>query len=74
MKKLRINNGLKVMTLSNGKLKNAGIREGFIITHVDKKPISSVQDISNILDNKTGGVLMEGIYPNGLRAYYGFGL
>ena len=74
LKKLRINNGLKVMTLSNGKLKNAGIREGFIITHVDKKPISSVQDISSILDNKTGGFLMEGIYPNGLRAYYGFGL
>jgi hypothetical protein len=27
-----------------------------------------------MLENKTGGVLIEGMYPNGMRAYYGFGL
>jgi S1-C subfamily serine protease len=74
MKKLNIAGGLKVSKLNPGKLLSAGIREGFIITSVDKKKISSVEDIKTALDNKKGGVLIEGIYPNGMRAYYGFGL
>jgi hypothetical protein len=27
-----------------------------------------------LLENKTGTVLIEGFYPNGARAYYGFAL
>ncbi|MES2838298.1 MAG: Do family serine endopeptidase [Bacteroidota bacterium] len=74
MRKLKIENGLKVATLSPGKLRSAGIREGFIITTIDKKVIASVEDLNQVLDNKKGGILIEGIYPNGLRAYYGFGI
>ncbi|MDQ3047834.1 MAG: Do family serine endopeptidase [Bacteroidota bacterium] len=74
MKKLNILNGLKVTKLNAGKLLSAGIREGFIITGVDKKKINSVEDIKTALENKKGGVLIEGIYPNGMRAYYGFGM
>lgn len=74
MKKLGIDNGLKVNKLGAGKLLSAGIREGFIITSVDKKKITSVEDIKAALETKKGGVLIEGIYPNGMRAYYGFGM
>ncbi len=73
-KKLGIENGLRVNKLSAGKLLSAGIKEGFIITNVDKKKISTIEDIKAALDNKKGGVLIEGIYPNGMRAYYGFGM
>ncbi|MBN8697140.1 MAG: Do family serine endopeptidase [Bacteroidetes bacterium] len=73
-KKLGIENGLRISKLSAGKLLSAGIKEGFIITGVDKKKISSVEDIKSALENKKGGVLIEGVYPNGMRAYYGFGL
>jgi len=72
--KLRINNGLKITKLENGKLKNAGIREGFIIMSVDKKVVKTADDLKGALSDKQGGVLIEGIYPNGMRAYYGFGL
>jgi len=74
MKKLNIDNGLRVTKLNAGKLLSAGIKEGFIITSVDKKKVSNVDDIKTALENKKGGVLIEGIYPNGMRAYYGFGL
>lgn len=74
MKRLNIENGLRISKLSGGKLRSAGIREGFIITAIDKKKINSVQDIQAALENKKGGVLIEGVYPNGMRAYYGFGL
>ncbi|MBL7883521.1 MAG: Do family serine endopeptidase, partial [Bacteroidia bacterium] len=73
-KKLGIENGLKITKLNAGKLLSAGIKEGFVITSVDKKKINSLEDIKSVLENKKGGVLIEGVYPNGMRAYYGFGL
>ena len=57
-----------------GNLSSAGIREGFIITYNNKKPIRSTEDLENALKTKQGGVLIEGIYPNGMKAYYGFGI
>jgi len=72
--RLDIDYGLKVSQLEHGKLLEAGIREGFIITKVDKRPIINVDDIEEALDNATDGVLIEGIYPNGRRGYYGVGL
>ena len=72
--KLGIRSGLQVRNLSNGKLKGAGIKEGFIITRVDRKPVQSAADVMSALSKKDGGVLIEGVYPNGLTAYYGFGM
>lgn len=72
--KLRINNGLQVAKLNSGKLMSAGIKEGFIITRVDKKLIHNYDDLLNALEDKKGGVLIEGVYPNGMKAYYGFGI
>ncbi len=74
LKKLNIENGLRVTKLNAGKLASAGIKEGFIITSVDKKKISSIEDVKATLANKKGGVLIEGVYSNGMRAYYGFGM
>jgi hypothetical protein len=72
--KLRIGNGVKIGKLTEGKLAQVGIKEGFIITSIDKKKVSKVDDIKNLLSNKSGAVLIEGFYPNGARAYYGFEL
>jgi len=74
LKRLGLKSGLQVRNLSSGKLKGAGIREGFIITRIDRKNVLSSQDVIGALGKKEGGVLIEGVYPNGLTAYYGFGL
>jgi serine protease Do len=74
MKKLGIQNGVKISKLDNGKLAQAGIKPGFIITSIDKKKVSSADDVELTIKNKTGGILIEGVYPNGTRAFYGFGL
>lgn len=50
------------------------VKEGFIITSIDKKKINTLKDVQDILEHKTGGVLIEGVYPNGMRAYYALGL
>lgn len=72
--KLGITGGVKITRLNPGILRNAGIREGFIVTSIDKKAIKTTEDLMNALQDKKGGILIEGVYPNGMRAYYGFGL
>jgi Do/DeqQ family serine protease len=74
LKRLNLDHGLKITQLQAGKLLSVGIQEGFIITSIDKKKITCTKDIELALTNKKGGVLIEGIYPNGMKAYYGFGI
>lgn len=72
--KFNIDYGFKIASLGNGKLRSAGISAGFIILSVDRIPMRTTQDLKDALANRQGGVLIEGVYPNGLRAYYGIGL
>jgi len=72
--KLGLDAGVKVKELQTGKLKNAGLKEGFIITSIDNKKVKSPSEVMEYLEAKRGGVLIEGVYPNGMRAYYGFGM
>ncbi|NLR91168.1 Do family serine endopeptidase [Flammeovirga sp. SR4] len=72
---LGLNGGLAVTKLQpNGKLYNAGIREGFIITSVDREEVTNLDDLGNALRGKSGGILIEGMYPDGQREYVGIGL
>lgn len=74
LRQLGLQHGVKVKSLRRGELMNKGVREGFIITHIDKSPVRTTQDIEDLLQGKRGGVLLEGVYPNGKRAYYAIGL
>ena len=74
MARLNIENGMKISDLNGGKLRSAGIKEGFIITRVDKKKIENFDQLANALDGKKGGILIEGVYPNGQKRYYGLGM
>jgi len=65
---------VKVMNINGGKLRSSGIREGFIITRIDRTLMREPKDVLRALDEKRGGVLIEGVYPNGTRAYYGLGV
>lgn len=71
---LNLDFGYKIVRLDDGKLKSSGIRVGFILLAVDRQPVRTMSDLREALANHNGGVLIEGIYPNGLRAYYGIGL
>jgi serine protease Do len=70
--KYRVDSGVKVEEVGEGKWKRANIREGFVITAVDNKKVSNVDELLSILKSKQGqGALIEGVYPNGEKAYYG---
>lgn len=74
LRALRLDRGVKVVNVQGGKFRSSGIREGFIITSIDQQPVSTPEDIQRILSDRKGGVLIEGYYPNGTKAYYGVGL
>ena len=74
LRKLGLDHGVQVTELSDGLLRNAGVREGYVITEIDKKSIRNLDDLNKILSSKSGGILLEGVYPNKVRAYYGFGI
>ncbi len=75
--KLGLAGGVRVKSLRMGKLANqTDMREGFIITKVSNKSLTNVEELSNLLQNARGGVMLEGVYPNNLDriCYYAFGL
>lgn len=71
---LRIRSGAEITALADGKFKQAGIKEGFIITSVNRRPIRTAEELNTILSNSKGGIYIEGVYPNGKVAYYAFGI
>lgn len=68
-RQLNIENGIIIRELNKGKLRDAGLKEGFIITNVNKKAIYEVKDFKREIGNSKGGILIEGIYPNGKPDY-----
>ena len=72
-KRIGKNGGVKLIDIEEGKWMDASIKRGFIITKIDKESVSNIQQLSKIIDNKKDGMLVEGYYPNGAKAYYGIG-
>ena len=74
--RLGIEGGIKVTELDDGLLKSqTEIQEGFIITGINHKPVSSVDDLRKALEHRRGGVLVQGIYEDYPgEIYYAFGL
>jgi len=71
---LGIKSGVRVKEVGKGKLRDAGIRNGFIITAVNDKPVNSTKEIQTIINavESKGRILINGIYPNGQVMYYVF--
>jgi serine protease Do len=68
---LQLEGGVRLKSVQDGKWKEAGIKEGYIISHIDKIPVDNVEDLNQILDFKKGGILVEGFYPDGEKGVFG---
>ena len=73
---LAITKGLKVVGVKAGKFKNAGIRDGFIITDINNMPVDSRDDVENIYNqimrssDSDKVMFITGFYPTGKKVYY----
>ena len=73
---LRIRSGLEVDSLSEGRLKKAGVLQGFVITHVNQVAVRTVKELEVAVQRsfQSGrGILIEGRYPDGTPSYYAIG-
>ena len=67
---LGVQSGVRITDLKQGKVSEfTDIKKGFVITQIDDQPVNSVEDLINILKDKQGKVLVEGIYPNRAESY-----
>lgn len=75
-KELQIKNGVEVVGLKAGKFRNAGIKEGFIITEINNTPVSSRDDVENIYNSimsssdKRKVMIVFGYHPDGTEDVY----
>lgn len=72
---LGISGGLKVTGLKDGRFKDAGIKDGFIILDVNNARVTKVDDIEKIYDairksDEDHVMFITGIYPTGQKRYY----
>ena len=67
-RQLDIRGGVQVVGIkADGLMARARIKEGFVITHINDKPVRSLADLQRM----TGKVrTIDGVYPNGRAASY----
>ncbi|MEJ8800948.1 Do family serine endopeptidase [Pontibacter sp. H249] len=74
MNKLGIDGGAKISNVGSSKFRDTGMKDGFIITRIDKYAVNQPSDVEKYLKNIDSGVVyIEGVYPDGLKAYYPIG-
>ena len=73
-RQLRINAGLEVTSVKEGKLQEAGIRRGFIILRANGETMNTVSDLENVLKTASQSpdqvLFISGIYSSGRRANF----
>lgn len=70
----KLRSGLKITGLENGLLNRGGIRKGFVVTAVNGMAVNSRSDLESALERDDNRVKIAGVYPNGMRVAYEFGL
>lgn len=72
LKALNLTNGVKIKSLENGKLSRfTDVREGFIVTKINDKPVKTVRDFNETMKSKNPGdlVILTGTYADLPREY-----
>ena len=73
-KQLKLGYGVEVTGVTNGKMKDAGVRKGFIILKANGEQIRKVSDLEEVLKAATKSpdqvLFLTGMFPSGKRANY----
>lgn len=76
LRQMRLSAGIRVAKLTNGKFKDAGIKEGFIILDINNRRVRTTEDVETIYNAIMQGndsdkvMFITGIYPTGRKVYY----
>lgn len=69
--RLNVYGGAKLVEIDKGKWADAGIEAGFIVTHIDKEKITSVDQLKQVMATKSNErVIILGVFTDGTKSYY----
>ena len=74
LRKFGLKQGVEIVELGPGKMKEAGATEGFIIMYVNDQAVKTPQDVIDIVKKSKRTVFIEGVTPSGRTGYFGFGV
>ncbi len=67
---LNIKNGVRILKVHNGLIRQMELEEGFIIVQINRIPIKDPETLTDILTKIRGRVQIEGVNKRGKREYY----
>lgn len=76
LRQLRLKSGLQVSGIKDGKFKDAGIKDGFIILDINNSRVESADDVEKLYKEimKSSDydkvMFITGVYPTGRKMYY----
>jgi len=65
--RLDIPYGVKVSGVTRGYLRDLGLGNGYILTHINREPAQDPNEVGVYLEKFSGKLLLEGLSPNGQR-------
>ena len=74
LRKYGLKQGVEIVEVGPGKMKEAGASDGFIILYVNDKAVKSPEDVIEIAKNSKRAVFVEGVTASGRTGYFAFGI
>ncbi len=75
---LSISSGVQVAGLKDGPVRDAGVKDGFIILEINGTKVNSSEDVEDLFNRAMSSdekvLVLSGIYPSGKRYYYAVNL
>ena len=73
MRRMNIENGVRVLEVNDGKFKDIGIQRGYIILSVNSRNVNNAAEVRRFTDNESTLKAISGVQPNGTIFSYQFG-
>ena len=73
LSRLGLKKGVQILSVGEGKMREGGAQEGFVILYVNDQSVSTPQDVIDIAKKSKRAVFIEGVTANGKAGYFGFG-
>lgn len=65
MDRFDLDYGVKISTMTRGYLRDLGLGEGFILTHINETPATDPEEVGRFLEDYSGRLVLEGRTPGG---------
>jgi len=74
MKPFKLTKGVQIASLQSGKLKSAGLSQGFIIVKINQQTVGTAEEVVELLNASKNTIQIQGYYPNGMMGQFVFNL